>query len=226
MRKTRFDEGYFERGIHYGRRGGYSSLEVKTRVSMEYFELLLYAKKRFHIDFINGKDKRALDVGCAYGYGLRVLQSLGYKTYGLDRSRFALRKAKASAYGHEVLVTTAEYPPFRDKFDLIVCTNLLEHVMHPGVVVNALYRCLRRGGFLLASSPSKLSLFRLMPHQDETHVNVASPGYWKTVFEAFEWSQLKTASLQWIPFSWLLLGKIVTITVPMFGDTVVVLGQK
>lgn len=226
MRKARFDERYFEHGIHYGRGGGYGSLEIEARVSMEYLDLLRYAKEIFHFDFLNGKDKRALDVGCAYGYGLGVLRKLGYKTHGLDRSRFGLRRAKFSRYGQTLLLASAEFPPFRREFDLIICTNLLEHVRRPEAVVRALYKCLRMGGFMLASTPSRFSLFRLMPYQDETHINVQSPAYWKTIFGAFEWTRLVTTTLQWIPFSWLLLHRIVTVSLPVFGDTVVVIGQK
>jgi len=226
MRTVRFDEGYFERGIHYGRSGGYGSSEVEARVKLEYLQLLLCAEKLFRVDFLNGKNRRALDVGCAYGYGLGLLERLGFETYGLDVSSYALRRAKSSEYEPTVLIATAECLPFEEKFDLIICNNLLEHLRQPKIVVQALYTCLRKGGFLLSSMPSSLSPFRLLPHQDETHIHVESPYYWETVFKAFNWVRLKIVSLQWIPLSWLLFRRIVTVSVPLFGDTIVVLGQK
>jgi SAM-dependent methyltransferase len=53
------------------------------------------------------------------------------------------------------VVGQAERLPFPDRqFDLILCTQVLEYIPEPVVVVNEIYRTLRDGGFLLLSAPA------------------------------------------------------------------------
>jgi SAM-dependent methyltransferase len=49
----------------------------------------------------------------------------------------------------------AEHLPFSDRqFDLIFCTQILEYIPEPQVVVDEIYRTLKDGGFLLLSAPA------------------------------------------------------------------------
>jgi SAM-dependent methyltransferase len=53
------------------------------------------------------------------------------------------------------VVGQAERLPFPDRqFDLILCTQVLEYIPEPVVVVNEIYRTLKDGGFLLLSAPA------------------------------------------------------------------------
>jgi SAM-dependent methyltransferase len=53
------------------------------------------------------------------------------------------------------VVGRAEQLPFADgKFDLVICTQVLEYVPDPRVAVDEMYRSLKPGGFLLLSVPS------------------------------------------------------------------------
>jgi SAM-dependent methyltransferase len=53
------------------------------------------------------------------------------------------------------VVGQAEHLPFADRqFDLILCTQVLEYIPEPVVVVNEIYRTLKDGGFLLLSAPA------------------------------------------------------------------------
>lgn len=38
-------------------------------------------------------------------------------------------------------------------FDMIICNHVLEHVSQPELAINELYRCLKKGGFLIAQTP-------------------------------------------------------------------------
>jgi SAM-dependent methyltransferase len=65
------------------------------------------------------------------------------------------------------VIGQAECLPFSDRqFDLVLCTQVLEYVPEPPVVVNEIYRTLRTGGFLLLSAPA------VFPRDSETE-------YWR-----------------------------------------------
>ncbi len=72
---------------------------------------------------------RILDVGCAIGGLLAALKDLGYSSlFGIDPSP-SCAMAAAGAHGIEVVTGTLASLPVGDrKFDLIVLSNILEHV--------------------------------------------------------------------------------------------------
>lgn len=65
------------------------------------------------------------------------------------------------------IIGQAESLPFSDRqFDLIFCTQVLEYVPDPPLVISEIYRTLKMGGFLLLSAPA------VFPHDSETE-------YWR-----------------------------------------------
>jgi SAM-dependent methyltransferase len=53
------------------------------------------------------------------------------------------------------IVARAEQLPLRDsQFDLVICTQMLEYIADPSVVIDEIHRVLRPGGILLVSVPS------------------------------------------------------------------------
>jgi SAM-dependent methyltransferase len=50
-----------------------------------------------------------------------------------------------------------------DFFDIVVCTEVLEHVCNPFAAVNELWRILKPGGLLLASSPFNFRIHGPLP---------------------------------------------------------------
>ena len=65
------------------------------------------------------------------------------------------------------VIGQAECLPFRDRqFDLVLCTQVLEYVPDPPLVVNEIYRTLKAGGLLLLSAPA------VFPRDSETE-------YWR-----------------------------------------------
>jgi len=65
------------------------------------------------------------------------------------------------------VIGQAERLPFLDQqFDLVLCTQVLEYVPEPPLVVNEIYRTLKTGGLLLLSAPA------VFPRDSETE-------YWR-----------------------------------------------
>lgn len=60
----------------------------------QYLDVLRFASKLAKLDLLNGRGKKALDVGCGSGYGLLTLKLLGYDVYGFDIDLHHVKKAQ------------------------------------------------------------------------------------------------------------------------------------
>lgn len=94
-----------------------------------------------------GAGKRALDVGCRDGYWSGKLRDRGYDVTPIDldpRCAGGLR------------INVDEPLPFDDSsFDLIWCTEVIEHVKNPAFTISEFKRVLRAGGQMLLTTPNE-----------------------------------------------------------------------
>jgi SAM-dependent methyltransferase len=111
------------------------------------------------------RDARILDVGTSTGTNLRMLGELGFTRFeGIDSSDDAARWCEAKGLGH-VTRGDAGCLPFADEsFDLVLATDVIEHVDDDGAALREITRVLKRGGRALITVPAFRSLWGL---QDE-----------------------------------------------------------
>lgn len=100
---------------------------------------------------------RILDVGCAQGtLGLQLAER-GYRVSLLDVRASSIAYARARQTAGEVSfhvgALSATCPPEAD-FDVVMCTEVLEHVTRPAEVVGRLSERVRAGGHLLVTTPN------------------------------------------------------------------------
>jgi SAM-dependent methyltransferase len=105
----------------------------------------------------------ALDVGCGVGRTSLALALEGWTVLGIDPSARAVRLAQRSAaatpavrgrVAFEVADATQPPPsPWQAGFDLVVCSEVIEHVADPAAVVDLTWRVLKPGGILLLTTP-------------------------------------------------------------------------
>ncbi|WP_182526407.1 class I SAM-dependent methyltransferase [Nocardioides dongkuii] len=101
---------------------------------------------------------RALDVGCGGGGNTRVLQDLGWDVTGLEHSPAAA--GIAAGRGLQVVRGDARLLPFADEsMDLVMSTDMWEHIEDDGAVARETARVLRRGGRALVAVPSGMDLW-------------------------------------------------------------------
>lgn len=100
------------------------------------------------------KGGRLLDLGCGDGVALRRFEKDGLRVemVGADLSAVALRKAMAAGTRAHFMVCDSNHLPFRDsQFDVILCTEVLEHVLEPGAMLLELGRVC--AGSLVLTTP-------------------------------------------------------------------------
>ena len=101
-----------------------------------------------------------LDVGCSAGLLMRRLHSAGYaKVTGLDLSEEAVRRCHAVGLSNTA-VMDATHPQYADQsFDLLIASDVLEHIADETTALRNWLRILRPGGRLLVCVPAFMFLW-------------------------------------------------------------------
>ena len=99
-----------------------------------------------------------LDIGCGTGAIMEFVASLGYKVEGIDLTEEALRHCREKNLS--VKLGRAEQIPYPDNsFDIIIASDVLEHVLDDAAAVREVGRVLRPGGRFIATVPAHQALF-------------------------------------------------------------------
>jgi SAM-dependent methyltransferase len=119
--------------------------------------------KLYAIECVSGVALEILDVGCGSGTNSRALAAKGHKMHGIDISEAAI--ARYRSHGFEGRVVNLEigidYP--NSSFDLVFCSEVIEHMTSPEVLAAEMHRVLRPGGRLVLSTPnSAFWLYRVL----------------------------------------------------------------
>lgn len=107
--------------------------------------------------------EKILDIGCSSGVlTAQIAKALPKsKVTGLDSYDKAIIFARAKYPKITFVVADAHKLPFGNKsFDLIICTETLEHVIDPGKVLSEMQRVLKKNGRAIISMDSGSLLFR------------------------------------------------------------------
>src|SRR5262245_43591033 len=108
---------------------------------------------------------RVLDLGTSTGTNLRMLREDGFSNVaGLDLSENALRLCKEKQLGNVIRGDITRLPFFHDQADLVLATDVIEHVDDDRAAVREIARVLKPGGVVLVAAPAFRQLWGL---QDE-----------------------------------------------------------
>lgn len=119
--------------------------------------------------------KSVLDAGCAFGFLVEKLRENDVDAFGCDVSDFAISKTNESIKPYCWVASLSE--PITNKYDLIVCIEVLEHIPKE-ISEKALKNlCDASDDILFSSTP--------FDYKETTHVNVNPPDYWSEQFAIY-----------------------------------------
>ena len=118
---------------------------IRTR-----YRIILKLFKKYNLQ---GK---IIDIGCGDGTFLSLLpQNRGTQLYGLDISNEAITQAKKKSYISQLFLgdlTKKETLP-QEKFDVVICSEVLEHIQDCSRAIRNISQLIKKGGKLLLSVP-------------------------------------------------------------------------
>lgn len=157
---------------------------------------------------INGKYK-ILDAGCGEGHLLEKMHNKFpyYHYYGSDITDVALASAKercSFAIIQKMDLKKLEYE--NEFFDVIICTEVLEHIYEYETVINELIRVLKKDGILIVSFPNELLwtlsrfILKRRPIKVPDHVNSFTPSLLRSKIKILQINQI-SFPFSFLPFS-------------------------
>ncbi|HVP92746.1 MAG TPA: class I SAM-dependent methyltransferase [Acidobacteriota bacterium] len=179
-----FEEEYF-RNLKYSQR--------ESLIRRHILENLKWGSRVANLNLLNGLGKTALDVGCAYGYAVDILDSLGYDAYGVDISDYSIKRAK-KLYPADFLISDVQKElPFRkDYFNLVTCFEVIEHLAYPLRAIRNMFDACK--GVMICTTPNRTvekPIKKVVRDFDETHVNVKTKDEWEKYLENLNCSFFK-----------------------------------
>ena len=114
-----------------------------------------------------------LDVGCGTGVMITLpLASIGYRIVGVDTGYESIKTAREiNTYNNlSFICESIENIKFGNMFDIILCSEVLEHLSNPATLIQNIKKLLKNDGYLIITVPN---------------------GYGWFEFESFLWDKLK-----------------------------------
>lgn len=217
-----FEEDYFEgyyKGITDFTKKRDRQLANWFRGMLEYVNHFRPIKKE--------KGKKLIEFGCATGAAASVLRDFGWDVTATDVSKYAVERAQKNFRNIKFLVHDMEKPFKKDKFDLAVAFDVIEHLPHPEVGIRNAYDLLKKDGTAVFSTPNDY------PHvsNDPTHINVKQPREWKKIFQKIGFKIIHMKQVTLIPYLYRLHWRFALVlpfatASPYFISPVIIIAKK
>ena len=132
---------------------------------------------------------KKLDIGAGQGYFLEIAKERGWEVFGTEFSEECINNAKKKDLNlYQGNVKDAQFP--KDQFDVIVCIEVIEHLINPRETTDEMYRITRKGGAVYITTPNfnAIHRYRLKEQYDvityPTHLSYFTNKSIKALFQA------------------------------------------
>jgi len=168
----RFDKEYF-------RNRTYSQRE--RLIKRHILEVLKWGSEVSNSNLLDGQGKTVLDVGCAYGYGVDVLESFGYDACGVDVSKYSVEKAKKLCSEDFIVCDVQKgFPSKKNIFDLLTCFGVIKHLANPLQALKNMFVSCK--DTMICTTPNRIvekTIKKVISDLDETPINVKTQKEWE-----------------------------------------------
>lgn len=142
----------------------FATYEVEAKVESTHWWFVgrrkLFAILIAGLDF--PKDCPVLDIGTSTGTNLRMLRDIGFtKVLGLDLRDEAIEWCAAKGLGAVLKGDVCSMPIGNGEYQLVLATDVIEHVDDDVSALREIYRVLKSGGYALVTVPTFQSLWGL-----------------------------------------------------------------
>jgi len=173
----------------------------------------------FMEDCVDLADKQALDIGCGGGIISEGLAHRHAKVTGIDMAPNAINIAKHHAEEHHLnidyqVITAEEFAEDHlEKFDVITCLEMLEHVPTPSSVIKAASDMLKPGGHIFFSTINRTfkakslavfaaeNILRIVPKGTHDYNKFITPLELYEMCEAYGLTVKKIQGMSYNPFN-------------------------
>jgi len=147
----------------YNRYWEYAEVVKNIKKPLDYLakkeEAYWGVKEALALSVNDKKTTKILEIGSGLGYLTYSLIKANYNIIGLDISLTAVEKAKENFGDYYVCADLFEYAKFNSEtFDIVIMTEVIEHVDKPLDFVKAIMKLLKKSGQAIITTPNK-SLF-------------------------------------------------------------------
>jgi 2-polyprenyl-3-methyl-5-hydroxy-6-metoxy-1,4-benzoquinol methylase len=126
---------------------GYENYELLEDLRIKTF-------KKWYLEtepFLKKKEGKALDIGCAAGYFLKILEEKNWEVEGIELEDNMNNIVRSK--GYTVYNTPLEYFETKKKYHLISLFDVLEHLPKLNIHIQKLYRLLEDDGSIILVTP-------------------------------------------------------------------------
>jgi 2-polyprenyl-3-methyl-5-hydroxy-6-metoxy-1,4-benzoquinol methylase len=139
-----------------------------------------------------------LDIGCLDGCALQRMRESGFDCYGFDVIPQVKQKAAewSGVPGDHILIAD-EYNStlFDEKFDVIMCREVIEHVERPMRLLDEIRKSLKPGGIAQIQTPQISADGGVWDQQ--AHIHIYSPHQLRQSIEFVGLAVIDSLSIQW-----------------------------
>lgn len=216
-----YEEAYFQNQIG----------KSDEKVNWQYGSLVAFA------GLAEKPELLVLDAGCGAGPGLRYLSARGFRAFGTDFVDYALNVARKLVPTARLAQTDLRKPfPFANgAFDLVLLSEVIEHLEETGALLGECKRVLVSGGAVVATTPNLWDIRkywqgeRWSGYVDKTHKRLFDPASLRREFLAAGFTRVKVKT-GFKPMYWLssrrLRFRVAVPWPPRIGNTLIAAGCK
>ncbi len=165
----------------------------------------------------NGERIKVLDLGCGNGSLTNVIAQRGFDVTGIDESASGVTQASEAFPDCRFLQHSLySLPPsdFLNYFDIVVASDVIEHLFYPRELVRFAKKCLKQNGQLIITTPYHgywknlaLALFNAMDKHytalwDGGHIKFFSVNTLSQLLKEEGFSKLKFKFAGRLPYLW------------------------
>ena len=105
---------------------------------------------------VEGERVRILDIGCGNGSLSNLIAQQGYEVVGVEESESGIKIAQQSYPDCKFIAASIydfPYQQLENSFDIIISTEVIEHLPYPRELAKVAKRCLKDNGTVILTTP-------------------------------------------------------------------------